>query len=354
MNIMTPIALTSAEAALLPRTVSLDLREMRAFVSVARNGNFGRAARELELSQPTVSHQVQRLEDAVGAPLLLRHGRGVTLTPAGATLLDRLDAIAHVLEVPLQQPAATASASGVLRIGVPAELAPVLLPRLVPQLNAAAPQLQLEIHEAPTAQLEEWACSRRIDLAVLQDPPALSGLALEPLADEPLGLVCGVRGAMAHSSRPLKLRELAATPLILPGEQHWIRRKLVQAAFQHGVRLHITLQIESLAALKQMVRNGLGCTVLPQAAVQEEIARGSLAFRPMEQPALGCTHTLAWSEAAEPTVTALARLLRQVVATLVGDGGWAGADALASHPAAAGQAACWAEADSPRLAVAAE
>src|SRR4030088_2888751 len=65
---------------------ALELRELRYFHSVARTGNFGRAARELNIGQPNVSHQVQKLEQELGTQLLIRHGRGVTLTQAGSCL----------------------------------------------------------------------------------------------------------------------------------------------------------------------------------------------------------------------------------------------------------------------------
>ena len=85
---------------------------------------------------------------------------------------------------------------------------------------------------------------------------------------------------------PLRLRELADVPLILPGPRHWIRRLLARAAFQRGIRLNAALQADSVAMTKDMVRNGLGCTILPGIAVRDEIARGALVFRPIEQPAL--------------------------------------------------------------------
>lgn len=351
MNIMTPIGLASAGTATPQfRAVSLELRELRAFVSVARNGNVGRAARELELSQPTVSHQVQRLEDAVGTPLLLRHGRGVTLTPAGTALLDRLDVVAHLLDVPLPQDLPPDSVAGCLRIGVAAELAPVLLPPLVQRLRAEWPRLRLEVREACGAQLEEWALTRRVDVAVLQDPPALDSLRIESLLSEPLGLVAGARSRLAEDDRPVRLRELAGVSLILPGEQHWIRRKLANAAFQHGVRLRPELQIEGLASLKQMVRSGLGCTILPRVAVQDEIARGSLAFRRIEQPALVCTHAIAWSDAADTPVAALAALTRQEMTALARDGAWFGADMIAqTAPARLPEAWTWSVAEQPQL-----
>ncbi len=354
MDIMTPIGPGPAEAADRPsRAVSLDLRELRAFLSVARHGNFGRAARELALSQPTVSHQVQRLEELVGAALLVRHGRGATLTPAGMTLRERLDTVAHALQAPLQTDLPTDTVTGALRLGVPAELAPVLLPSLVAALRSACPQLRLEIREGTTAALEEWALSRQVDVAILQDPPVLDALDIVPVLSEPLGLVADLRSNLAAHSRPVRLRELAGASLILASERHWTRRRLANAAFRHGVRLTPILEVESLASLKAMLRNGLGCTVLPRVAVQDELQRGSVIFRSLEQPELLCTHAVATWVAAGAPVTDAAAVIRRVMRRLVQTGAWSGAEALDAESDVPTAAEPWfhAEAGRPAMAV---
>src|SRR5215471_10881747 len=84
-------------------TPSLHQRALRYFHSVARTGNLGRAARELNVSQPAISQQMRKLEEGLGTQLLVRHGRGVMLTPAGACLRDRLDTIMHLLSAPLAE-----------------------------------------------------------------------------------------------------------------------------------------------------------------------------------------------------------------------------------------------------------
>lgn len=330
MDIMSPIGSAPTVAEDRPcRSVSLDLREVRAFLTVARHGNFARAARELSLSQPTVSHQVQRLEHSVGASLLARHGRGATLTPAGITLRTRLGPVAQALRAPLDADGAADTVSGVVRLGVPAELAPVLLPSLVAELRSAWPHLRLDVREGATAALEEWTLAGQLDVAVLQDAPNLDALDVTPVVSEPLGLVADVRAALAQSSGPARLRELSDAPLILASERHWIRRRLANAAFRYGVLLNPIMEIESLATLKSMLRNGLGCTVLPRVAVQDEILRGSVIFRELEQPGLLCTHAVATPAGADTPIQGVATSVRRVMSRLVEKGAWSGAEMLA-------------------------
>jgi LysR family transcriptional regulator, nitrogen assimilation regulatory protein len=310
---------------------ALELRELRYFHSVARTGNFGRAARELNITQPSVTHQVQKLEEELGTQLLIRHGRGVTLTQAGSCLMDRIDLIMQLLSAPLEQAQAPEQTVGTVSVGLPAESAPLLVPPLIEQCRTLWPNLTLAIREGTSASLEEWVMDRRVDIALVQDPPALDELDIEPVVEERLGLVSGVRRPLLNSvglsaSGPIRLRQLAGLSLILPHPRHWIRRRVEQAAFRRGLVLNRVQQVDSVALTKEMVRSGLGCTVLPYAAVQDEIARGSLAFHPFGHDPLFTVHAIACRRTASPApfIAEFRRFLRDAVTDLARSGAWAG------------------------------
>ncbi len=303
----------------------LELRELRCFAVLARSGSFRRAAHELTISQPTLSHQIRKLEDALGTQLLVRHTRGVTLTPAGACLLDRLDTIMHLLAAPLQQEGEEAI-PGTVSLAMPAEVAPMLVPPLVAAFHATCPHVTLDVQEAASGMLEAWLLSGRVDIALVQDPPELNGLRFEPLLSENLGLVAAPRSRLGDSDAPVRLRELAEHKLILPRAQHWIARRLASAAFQRGVRIEPVFQVDSLALTKEMVRSLLGCSVLPGMAICDELARGTLVFRPIEQPTLCATHAIAFRQTTtEPQLRGFVDVIRDVVMALAKDGTWKGA-----------------------------
>jgi LysR family nitrogen assimilation transcriptional regulator len=312
------------------RERAFDLRELRYFHSVARTGNFGRSARELNISQPAISHQMRKLEEGLGTQLLLRHGRGVMLTPAGACLRDRLDTILHLLSSPLDD-AAAATAPGNLSLALPAETGPLLVAQLAQEFRARWPDVALDIREGTGADLEEWVLHRRVDLAVIQDPPNLAELDVTPVLTESLGLVAPVRSRIADDVLPLRLRDLVGESLILPGRQHWIRRRVDSGAQLHGISLEPVLQVNSVASTKAMIRNGLGCTILPLIAVQDEVARGALAFRPIRHPELLSTCAIAFRRgAATSVVAAFADIARTAMTALVGSGAWPGAQIIKS------------------------
>jgi LysR family transcriptional regulator, nitrogen assimilation regulatory protein len=332
-----PIPRAGFLGGLASRTV--ELRELRYFHSVARTGNFGRAARELNIGQPSVSQQVHKLEQELGTQLLIRHGRGVTLTQAGSCLMERLDVILGLLSAPLQSSASPEPTTGTISLALPSETAPFLVPRLLEECRTRWPNLVLTVKEGTSASLEEWVLDRRVDIAVLQDPPALDELDAEPVLTERLGLVSGVRAIRLDGADHVRVRQLGGLKLILPHPRHWIRRVVETAAFRRGIVLDKVQQVDGVPLVKEMVRNGLGHTVLPYVAVLDEVARGTLAFHPIDHDPLLTVHAIACRRglAPAPFVTEVGRALRDVMSNLARSGVWAGATATGASAKSAGE-----------------
>jgi len=306
------------------RLSAVELRELRYFAAAVRTGNLGQAARDLNVTAPAISQQLRKLEDALGTQLLVRHSRGVTPTLAGACLLERIDSILQLLEAPLDPEGAGAAIGGAVAVAMPAEIATLLAAPLMEQVLRRWPSVMLNLQES-SGGIESRLLRGLVDIAVLQDPPDLDGLRIEPLLTEGLGLVAVPDAGLAVSSLPLRLRDLGGAKLILPNPRHWLRRALTRTAFQRGVRLDAVLQVDSVAMTKEMVRNGLGYTILPAVAVREETARGSLVFRPIAQPAISATLAMAVRPAAARTVRDVAQVAGDVIRSLTASGAWPGA-----------------------------
>jgi LysR family nitrogen assimilation transcriptional regulator len=305
---------------------SLEMRELRYFHTVVLTGNFGRAARALNVSQPNISQQVLKLERDLGTQLLIRHRRGVTLTRAGFLLMERLDAMFALLSVPLEQALMAEQTTGIIAVALPAESAPLLALKLLEECRRRWPNVKLAIREGTSASLERWVLDRQVDIGVLQDPPPIDEFYNEPIVTERLGLVCDVRTMGSDSAAPIRVRELAGVNLILPEPRHRIRRLIERAVFQRGVVLDQVQQVDGVSMIKEMVRNGLGCTVLPFVAVREEVARGSLYFRPIEHNPLLVTHGITTRNNMAPFVGDIRNVLRDAMTSLVKNGTWVGAD----------------------------
>ena len=332
MNALTPVGTPQVQ---LPEALSraaghagtTELRELRYFAAAARTGNLGRAAQELRVTPPAISQQLRKLEDELGTQLLIRHARGVTPTPAGACLLQRIDTILHLLDAPLDPEPANAAIEGAaiegtVSIAVPAEIGPLLVAPLVAQVRHRWPGVTLDLQETAGTGSETRLLARQVDIALLQDPADLDELRIDLLLTEGLGLVVSPSAALAESTLPLRLRDLAGVTLILPNPRHWIRRLLARAGFQRGVRFDPAFQVDSVSMTKEMVRSGLGGSILPAVALREEIARGALVFRPIEQPALVTTQAVACRRTAAPVVRDIAQVIGEVVRSLATAGTW--------------------------------
>ncbi|CCE11789.1 Transcriptional regulator [Bradyrhizobium sp. STM 3843] len=292
---------------------------------MARAGSLSRASAMLNVAQSALSRQLMKLEDELGVALLVRHGRGVRLTRAGTTFLDHAHAVLLQID---QMPGAVrsldSSFAGHIVLGVPPVAGLRIAPSVVVELRKRWPQASVQIREGISSSLEEWLLDRRLDIAVLYNPPPLDGIELAPILHERMV----VAGPPAESGQPvaktIRWRELAGLSLILPSLPHSNRRLIEQAAIQNGARLNVAFEVDSVSMTKAMVKRGLGATILAYSAVAAEAKRGELTVRSIERPPLISTVSIGMPRERQPTWLAdqLLALMREVISRCVADGSW--------------------------------
>lgn len=307
----------------------MELRELRNFMRVARAGSVSRAAQELRLAQPALSRQIKKLEHELGVPLFARHGRGVRLSAAGSLLLERAEAIAHLVHRTSEEIREDrATARGRVALGVPPAAGRILLPAFVERFQKAWPQTTLHIREGVASSLQEWLLEKRIDIALLHNPPHLESLDISPVLSERMMVIGPPARLIKDKKHPksFRIRDFGELPLILPNMAHTNRRLVEHAALEHGVRLRIKTESDSVAFAKVLVERGLGYTILTYAAVQDEVLRNKLTAYPILRPTLSTQVTVVTlrEQLPKPTQDASA-LLHEVCRTLVRDKTWAGA-----------------------------
>jgi LysR family nitrogen assimilation transcriptional regulator len=308
---------------------AIEIRELRSFVHIARVGSVSRAAREQHVAQPALSRQIAKLEDELGAALFVRHGRGVRLTSAGAQLLERAETIIKlVAQTGERVRSAGDCLSGHLAVGLPPAVGVWLSAPIVEAFRDRWPAVTLHLREGLSSSLQEWLLDRRVDLAIVYNQTALDAFDVRPLCSEAM-VVVGPPGDTLIEQRggePLRIRDLAALPLIVPAFPHANRRVLEQAAVQHGVHLRVVLEVDSVTLTKALVRRGLGYSLLTYTAIQEDVCRGDLQALPVERPTIRSTVSVATLR--EQRASRLVRAMSEVVATelhdLVTSGAWKG------------------------------
>jgi LysR family hydrogen peroxide-inducible transcriptional activator len=299
--------------------VMVTLKQLRYFGALARHRHFGRAAEACSVTQPALSMQVKELEAELGARLVERGPGLVTLTDLGTEVAERADrilaAVADLVEVAGRE---REPLTGSFRLGIIPSVAPYLLPRLLPALQAAHPSLALEVQESLTATLMGSLERSELDAALIAlPPPTTPHIETRVLFDDefylavPAGSGHGWTGDIRH--------RLAQERLLLLEEGHCLREQALQFC-RLDAPTRRTLGATSLSTILQMVGAGFGVTLLPALAAQADVPDGivDLVRFPGEAPMR--TLGLAWRSvsARRSDVEALAAFL----ITLAQDHGW--------------------------------
>lgn len=301
----------------------LDLIRLRNFVQVCESGSLSAAALRLGLAQPALSRQMQALESELRVQLLNRTGRGVSLTPAGRRLQEGAIALLQDAETLGREVSGFAAAvAGEAVVGMPPTVARSLALPLTLEARERLPLVSLSLVEAFSGTMVEWLAAGRIDVGVIYGDPGVAKILAEPLVEEALFLI-GAPDALGDGDGPVSLDVLASAPLVLPSPRHSLRRLLEETAAAEGFRLRVAVEIDSLTAMVEAARLGVGLTVLPPAAVRAELSFAGLGRRPLDPP-LRRTLYLATGpgrEAAAPP-SAVAGLIRGLVTRIAPDAGW--------------------------------
>jgi LysR family cyn operon transcriptional activator len=241
----------------------MELRHLRYFSAVAETLHFGRAARRIHVSQPTLSQQIRQLEEELGSPLFERARGGVRLTQAGE--LFRTYASRALEDVDAGRVAVSALrglTTGALRVGYPPSMRGVVVPALAAVLRRH-PGLALSAEEAVVRRLERRLSDGKLDVGLGYAPARSPDLDAEPVFDSRLALFVAkghpLAGAESVAPRQLKDEPFA---LLSPG----LRVRARVDAYFDTLRLtpHIALESNAVATVLAIVRAGLAITVLPE------------------------------------------------------------------------------------------
>lgn len=195
--------------------MEIELRHLRRFVAVAEEGHFGRAAERLRVSQPSLSQQIRRLEQEIGAELFDRTHQPIGLTRAGASFLLEAQRILSLTRraVESTRGAARGEEHGQLCVGAPHWAYTGALPRIVGAFGAQVPLVNLELCERAPRDLVDGVATGSLDVTFGPPIPAAASLEVEPLLRE--GAVAIVPEGHEFASRSeLSLAELAREPFV--------------------------------------------------------------------------------------------------------------------------------------------
>jgi LysR family transcriptional regulator, low CO2-responsive transcriptional regulator len=254
---------------------SLSLRQLRAFVEVARASHIGRAAVALHLTQPAVSMQIRDLEAAIGLPLFERLGRALRLTTTGEYFLVYARRILSTLKEAEDTIARLRGLQGGRVVVGMVGTAEHFLPRLLARFREEHPGVEIRLRVGNREALTRSLHENEVDLAVMGRPPHELAARAEPFAAHPLGVVAAARHPLARR-RDLAPLALAQEPFIVREVGSGTRAAMEEFFAEHSLAPPVIMEMSGNETIKQAVLADMGLAFLSLHTVAHEVARREL------------------------------------------------------------------------------
>ncbi|WP_108660133.1 LysR family transcriptional regulator [Acuticoccus kandeliae] len=304
----------------------MDVTQLKTLIHVAELGSLSRAADRLNIAQPALSRQIRLLEQELGTTLFERHGRGMIITETGSEILGHAVKVMAELEAIRNAAAAgRTSLHGTVRIGTTPTVAQFVTLPLVERIRAAHPLLAVRFASAFSGFLLDWLQRGELDVVVSYDPEPLPSLRIVPVMMEKL-LFVGPADADFSLDDTMAFSRLADCELILPSPRHGLRRLMDACATRAGIRLNTRVEVESFSGMIDLVRAGLGMTVLPLAPIHGLIESGAIRAAQLVDPTPERRLVLAYRSDApvDPAARFVGEEFRRIARELAAQGSWMG------------------------------
>jgi DNA-binding transcriptional LysR family regulator len=266
--------------------MGMDVRQLDMFRAVAEEGGFTRAAQRLRVSQSAVSRQVKLLEDELGATLLHRTGKGVTVTGQGELLLKAANRIHRDLQDVAWEISETQKLQrGLLSLGGGMTVCMYVLPRLLKKFRTLHQDVELRVTSGTSEAILRLVRNHQVDLGLLTLPIVASDLEVHPVLKEEMVVVTAPRHPLARE-RAVEPRSLGRYPFILFERGSNTRKMLDEFFLEQEVPADVAMETENVEIIKAMVASGLGISIIPYAAIARDLRSGRFAWTRIRGPRL--------------------------------------------------------------------
>jgi LysR family hydrogen peroxide-inducible transcriptional activator len=294
----------------------MNLKDLKYLVALADTGHFGKAAARSFVSQPTLSAQLKNLEDYLGVKLVERQPKNAQLTDVGKQVVIRARRMLEDgEEIVALARSNTDPLAGKLKVALIPTIGPYLLPRIMPKIRKALPQLGLMLYEYQTEPLLKRLREGEIDMGIIALPVAQDGLESRELYEEAFTVALPMNHPLSGRGT-IKPADLKGHTLLLLEDGHCMRDQALEVCTRVDVRESEDYRATSLETLRQMVVAGLGITLLPELAVEAPFgSQRGLAIRQFAKPAPSRIVGSVWRKSSTRTL-AVAELGKVIHATM--------------------------------------
>ncbi len=259
----------------------IDSRQLRAFIMLAECASFTEAAKQLHLSQSAVSHSIKAIEEDVGCLLFDRMGKKVLLTQAGEQLLH------HAQKILIETGAARSSLKqlgkwghGRLRVAASTTACQYILPEVFRELKKVQPDTAIILEPCDTAEATDLLRTNRVDLALVLDSRLEDQFEFRALFSDEMGFIVSPSHPWALAGRAIR-EEIPRQQYIQYSKASFTFRAVEHYFRGEDVTLNTVMELGSVEAIKEMVKLGLGVTVLAPWVARRELNEGTLVALPL-------------------------------------------------------------------------
>ncbi|ALP39872.1 DNA-binding transcriptional regulator OxyR [Aeromonas schubertii] len=293
----------------------MNLRDLEYLVALEEERHFRKAAERCFVSQPTLSGQIQKLENELGVILIERTSRKVLFTPAGEAITRQArQALREIGEMKALAQGFAEPMSGEIHIGLIPTVGPYLLPHVIQDLREQFPRLEFFLYEDQTQVLLKRLEAGELDCLILAELEGMEGFGTIPLYQESMWLALPAGHPDAGQER-VPFQVLKGKKLLMLADGHCLREQALGFCFAAGVGEDPRFKGTSLETLRNMVAAGSGMTLVPELAVPGR-DEGGVSYRPVVDPVPGRTISLLYRHYSvrRPCFNELAARIAQLMA----------------------------------------
>ena len=262
----------------------IKIRDLEYLTAIAQYKHFGHAADACFVSQPTLSGQIQKLEQRLKLTLIERQPRNVMLTPAGEKLVQQAQQVLNAANNFEEAAKALLDPlSGDLHIGLIPTLAPYILPHIMPELNSNLIKINFYLHENRTQDLLQELETGKLDVLILPWLPEMARFERYDLFNEPLVMATSPSHALAERSF-VTFDDLHNQKILTLEDGHCLRDQAMGYCFSAGAEEDHSFRATSLETLRYMVASNMGITLLPQLATMNYAPQKHIHYIPFQEP----------------------------------------------------------------------
>lgn len=307
----------------------MDIRHLRYFIAIAEAPSLSAAAHTLGVAQPSLSQQVLKIEQELGTKLVQRSARGTVLTEDGELLVRHARTVCDAFERGMDElREARDAVRGKVGFGMPPSVSMVLSVPLVETVRVELPDLRLCAVEAMSGYIKSWIDDGTVDLGFIYDLHKAEHFRTTHVLTEQLFFFSAPDAWPLDSppGAPVRLRDLQPLELILPEMTHGLRATIENYARTRDVHLNVTIEMDAMTQIKELVARGSGYTILSPAAAHDFVGRGELVKSQITDPDMVRPVFLATNPIRKTSraCRAIQQITREVARDLVLRGIWEG------------------------------